>query len=143
MTNQEFIEQIAPFCQKYSKQYGFKIASPAIAQACLESAYGTSPKASFHNYFGLKYRPGRVESNNGTFIDKSKEQSANGTYTNIITQWYNFDSIEKGCRGYYEFLNISNYSKAKEAKSPLEYLQALKKPTSVGSYSVLLIRLRN
>ena len=47
MTNQEFIETIAPLFQKWAKQYGYKIVSAAIAQACLESAYGTSHKATF------------------------------------------------------------------------------------------------
>lgn len=54
MTNQEFIQTIAPYCQKYAQKYGFKVASPAIAQACLESAYGTSNKAKHYNFFGLK-----------------------------------------------------------------------------------------
>ena len=74
MTNQEFIQTIAPYCQKYAQKYGFKVASPAIAQACLESAYGTSNKAKHYNFFGLKYRPGRVSCNNGNFIDGSQEQ---------------------------------------------------------------------
>lgn len=128
MTQLEFIEKIAPLCQKYAKQYGHKFASPAIAQACLESAYGTSTKAKHHNYFGLKYRPGRVSCNNGYFTDGGSEQNKDGSYTLLpsSTAWYNFDSMEEGCRGYYEFLNIANYSKAKEANTPLEYLQALK-----------------
>ena len=128
MTQLEFIEKIAPLCQKYAKQYGYKFASPAIAQACLESAYGTSTKAKHHNYFGLKYRPGRVNCNNGYFEDGGSEQNKDGSYTLLpsSTAWYNFDNMDKGVEGYYQFINISNYSKAKEAKSPLEYLQALK-----------------
>ena len=60
MTQLEFIEKIAPLCVKFAKKYGYKVASPAIAQACLESGYGTSEKAKHHNYFGLKYRANRV-----------------------------------------------------------------------------------
>lgn len=126
MTNQEFIQAIAPFCQKYAQQYGFKVASPAIAQACLESAYGTSTKAQHHNYFGLKYRIGRLTVNNGTFVDGSKEQNADGSYVAITDQWYNFDTIEKGVEGYYQFINISNYAKVKEATTALAYLQAIR-----------------
>ena len=33
-----FIEKIAPFCQKYAKKFGYKICSAAIARAFLESA---------------------------------------------------------------------------------------------------------
>ena len=128
MTQLEFIEKIAPLCQKYAKQYGQKFASPAIAQACLESAYGTSTKAKHHNYFGLKYRPGRVNCNNGYFVDGGSEQNKDGSYILLpsSTAWYNFDNMEKGVEGYYQFINIANYSKAKEANTPLEYLQALK-----------------
>lgn len=40
MTNQEFIEQVAKFVQKYAAQYGIKVHSPIIAQAILESGWG-------------------------------------------------------------------------------------------------------
>ena len=69
MTQQEFIETIAPLVQKYAPLYNIQVASPIIAQACLESAYGTSFKAKYHNYFGLKYRANRVSVNNGYFTD--------------------------------------------------------------------------
>lgn len=128
MTQQEFIEQIAPLFQKYYKQFGYKIVSPAIAQACLESAYGTSPKAKFHNYFGLKYRTNRVTCNNGYFEAGGSEQRPDGGYTQLpsSTAWYSFENMEQGVRGYYQFLSISNYSKVREAQTPLEYLQAIK-----------------
>ena len=68
MTPQEFINKIAPSFQKWGKQYGYKIVSAAIAQACLESAYGTSYKATHgNNILGLKYRPNRITCNNGYF----------------------------------------------------------------------------
>ena len=98
MSQQEdFIATIGPFCQKYAKKYGFKVASPAIAQACLESGYGTSPKAKHHNYFGLKYRPGRVFCNTGYFEDGGSEQNKDGSYTLLpsSTAWYNFDNMKK------------------------------------------------
>ena len=51
----DFISKIAPVVQKYAKQYGYKVCSPIIAQACLESGYGLSSLASkYNNYFGLK-----------------------------------------------------------------------------------------
>ena len=128
MTNQEFINTIAPLCQKYAKKYGFKIVSAAIAQACLESAYGTSPKALYHNYFGLKYRPNRVDCNNGYFEAGGSEQNLDGSYTLLpsTTAWYRFDNMDRGVEGYYQFINIPNYARVKEAVTPLEYLQAIK-----------------
>lgn len=126
MTQQEFINAIGPLCVKYAQKYGFKVASPAIAQACLESGYGTSPKALHHNYFGLKYRQGRVTCNNGTFFDGGSEQNPDGSYRPITDSWYNFDNMDKGVEGYYQFINIPNYAKVKEAKDPLTYLQEIK-----------------
>lgn len=126
MTKQEFIEAIAPYCQKYSKQYGFKIASAAIAQACLESAFGTSNKAKFHNYFGLKYRANRITANSGSFSDTGSEQTLNGSYIPISTSWFAFENMEKGVEGYYQFINIVNYAKVKQADNPYDYLKAIK-----------------
>ena len=126
MTNQEFIQTIAPYMQKYAKEFGYKIVSAAIAQACLESAYGTSTKAMHHNYFGLKYRENRLNCNNGTFVDGGSEQNPDGSYIPITNQWYNFDNMEMGCKGYYQFLNIPNYAKVREAADPLTYLQEIK-----------------
>lgn len=123
---EDFIKAIAPYCIKYAKQYGFKVASPAIAQACLESGYGTSSKAKHHNYFGLKYRANRLTVNNGTFIDGSSEQKLDGSYVPITDQWFNFDTMEKGVEGYFQFINIANYSKVKIANTPLQYLQEIK-----------------
>ena len=124
---EDFIKAIAPYCVKYAKQYGFKVASPAIAQACLESGYGTSTKAKHHNYFGLKYRANRITVNNGTFVDGSSEQNKDGSYVAITDQWFNFDTIEKGVEGYFQFINIANYAKVKQATTPLGYLQQLHK----------------
>lgn len=126
VSNASFIEEIAPYVQKYAPKYGICVCSPIIAQACLESAYGTSNKAKHHNYFGLKYRDGRLTVNNGTFVDRSSEQRADGTRYSITDQWYNFDTMEAGVEGYFQFINISNYSNVKGVTDPEEYLQNIK-----------------
>lgn len=140
MSQQEdFIATIGPLCQKYAKKYGFKVASPAIAQACLESGYGTgvyndnrnkviNPYTGEwrHNYFGMKYRPGRVNCHCGYFSSSGTEQHADGSYTPTTTDWYMFASLEKCVEGYYQFINIPNYAKVKTAEDPLTYLQEIK-----------------
>ena len=60
MTKQEFIDAIAKAANKYASEYGILVISPVIAQACLESVYGTSNKAKHNNFFGLKYRKDRL-----------------------------------------------------------------------------------
>lgn len=129
MTQQEFINQIAPLFQKYAKKYGYKVASAGIAQACLESGYGTSYKATHgNNILGLKYRPNRITTNNGYFENGGSEQSPDGTYTLLPsnTAWYNFDNYDRCIEGYYQFIGLERYSKVREAKDPLSYLRAIK-----------------
>lgn len=61
MNNERFIQDIAVLVQKYAPSYGIEVYSPIIAQAVLESGYGTSELAvNAHNYFGLKYRGGSL-----------------------------------------------------------------------------------
>lgn len=74
MTRNEFIEQIAPIVARLAKEYGICVVSPIIAQACLESGYGSSNKAKYNNFFGLKYREGRVSCHSGTFVDKKRRR---------------------------------------------------------------------
>lgn len=124
--NNDFIEQIAFYVNKYREEFGIKVASPIIAQAVLESAKGTSNKAKYHNYFGLKYRANRCPSASGYFVDGSAEQNKDGTYTNIQDKWFKFDSMEMGVKGYFEFTNISNYKKLKGVTNPRTYLEEIK-----------------
>lgn len=126
MTKQEFIKQIAAAAQKYGPNYGIKVVSPVVAQACLESAYGTSNKAQYHNYFGLKYRKGRVTCNSGYFQDGSSEQKDDGTYIPITDDWYSFATLEDGVEGYYQFINISRYNNLKGVTDPKTYLENIK-----------------
>lgn len=122
MTKQEFIENIAKYVIKYAPQFNIKVHSPIIAQACLESGFGTSYKAQFHNYFGLKYRPNRVTCNNGYFKDGGSEQRTDGSYVPISTDWYSFENMEKGVLGYFQFINTTNYASVKNISDPYQYL---------------------
>ena len=117
-----FVEKIGPLVQEIGPHYGLVCPSAIIAQACLESAYGTSTKAKHNNFFGLKYRKGRVSCNSGTFTDGSKEERAGGKVVSITDQWYSFGSMADGVRGYCQFLNIQNYANLKGVKDPEEYL---------------------
>lgn len=126
MTKQEFIEAIAKSVIKYAPQFNIKCHSAIIGQACCESSYGTSPKGQRNNFFGLKYREGRVTCHNGTFIDGSKEQNANGTYRDIVDSWYTFETLDKGVLGYFQFINTVNYASVKGVTDPEQYLTNLR-----------------
>ena len=126
MTKEQFIDEIAKYALKYAPQFGIKVVSPVIGQAALESGYGTSYKAKFHNYFGLKYRPNRVTCNNGTFFDGGSEQNPDGSYRPIEDSWYSFPNMQMGVLGYFQFINTTNYACLKGVTDPYQYLVDIK-----------------
>lgn len=120
-----FIQTIAPLVQKYAKQYGYKVASPIIAQACCESAYGTSwiSKEPYFNFFGMKCGSawkGRSVS------AKTKEEYQVGVLTSIVDNFRAYDSYEEGVEGYFKFINWSRYANLKTATTPKRYLEYIK-----------------
>lgn len=126
MSKEKFIEAIAAYVAKYAPLYGIAIHSPIIAQACLESNFGTSYKATAgHNYFGLKWRANRVSVAIGKFVDSSKEQNGDSMHE-IIAEWFKFANMEDGVHGYFQFINIKNYSKLKGVTDPRKYLEYIK-----------------
>ena len=104
------------------------MCSPIIAQAVLESASGVSELAkNAHNYFGLKYRAKRCPSACGVYYKVGSEQNKDGTYTSSAMQWMKFPNMEAGVQGYFDFINISNYSNLKGVTDPKAYLENIKK----------------
>lgn len=127
MSKQEFIEQIAAYIKKYAPSYGIVVYSPIIAQAILESAYGTSELAvNACNFFGLKYREGRCKTCIGIYDKVGSEQNSDGSYTSSAMKWCKFEDMENGVIGYFDFTNISNYANLKGVTDPREYLENIK-----------------
>lgn len=127
MSNEQFIKEIAALIQKYAPSYGIEVCSPVIAQAILESGYGTSELAvNAHNYFGLKYREGRCKTCIGVYHMTGSEQNADGSYTSSAMQWCKFSDMENGVIGYFDFINISNYKNLKGITDPRQYLENIK-----------------
>ena len=123
---EDFILSIVPYVSSWKNYLGYGVVSAIVAQACLESAYGSSDKAKHNNYFGLKYKGNRVSCYSEIFSAYSAEQLPDGTYVTIKTDWYGFSDINTGVQGYYEFINIDRYKQARAASDPRTYLQALK-----------------
>lgn len=122
-----FIEQIAKYVMKYASSYKIAVYSPIIAQAILESASGTSELAvNAHNYFGLKYRSGRCKTCSGIYTKVGSEQNKDGSYTSSTMQWCKFNNMENGVIGYFDFINIANYSNLKGVTDPEIYLRNIK-----------------
>lgn len=121
-----FIEEIAVYVQKYAPQYDIRVHSPIIAQAILESASGSSELAGVHNYFGLKWRANRCPSASGYYFKTGSEQKTDGSYISEQMLWFKFPDMESGVRGYFDFINVSNYSGLKGVTDPTEYLIKIK-----------------
>ena len=119
-----FINQIAPLIQKESKARGYKVASPIIAQACCESAFGTSSLGyKYHNYFGMKCG----SSWKGKSVNlKTKEEYSVGQLTTIRDNFRVYDSMEEGVIGYFNFISTKRYANLKEATTPRQYLEMIK-----------------
>ncbi len=119
-----FIGRIAPLIVKYAAERGYKCASAAIAQACLESAYGTKELATkYHNYFGMKCG----SSWTGASVNKkTMEEYTPGTMTQISDDFRAFPDMETGVRGYYDFLEYPRYKAVRQQETPEEYLKEIK-----------------
>ena len=121
----QFIELIGPIIQEETKARGYKVCSPIIAQACIESAFGTSSLGyRWHNYFGMKCG----SSWKGKSVNLStKEEYVPGQLTKIRDNFRVYDSMEEGVKGYFDFISTKRYANLKDAKTPKEYLELIKK----------------
>lgn len=119
----EFISKIAPIIRVEAKARGYKVASPVIAQACLESAFGTCALSKYYNYFGLKC--GSVWKGASVNMNTKEEYKA-GTLTSIKANFRVYGSMEEGVAGYYVFINFSRYENLKTAATAREYLERIK-----------------
>lgn len=123
MANSWFIPEIAPLMQAEAKKRGYKIVSTAIAQAIIESRWGESGLAKYHNYFGLKCGSKWA----GKSVNmKTKEEYTPGTLTTINDNFRAYDSMADGVKGYYDFISSSRYANLKTATTPKQYAEYLK-----------------
>ncbi len=105
-----FIDKIAPIAQeKASGRQKWSLPSVCIAQACCESAYGTSPRMLRANaVFGIKV--GKSKAHFGTawkdraYSTRTKECYDGKTYVNIMDMFRAYDSIEDSVEDYYDML---------------------------------------
>ena len=129
----QFLEEVAGYVRKYAPTYNVLVHSPIIAQAIIESNWGTSNKVInngkwMHNYLGLKWRDdGRCPIAIGWFTETGSEQDANtGQYETSEMKWCKFNSLEDCIHGYFQWTSIARYSKAKGVADPEAYIQAMK-----------------
>lgn len=120
----QFINSIGPMIQAEARARGYHVASPIIAQACVESRFGKSGlSAKYHNYFGLK----AGSAWKGPSVNlKTKEEYKVGTLTTIKDNFRVYSSMALGVKGYFDFINTKRYANLKTATTPQQYLEYIK-----------------
>lgn len=127
-----FIEQIAPVLQKEAKRRGYKVVSPAIAQALQESLSQKSKSGlsqlaiKYHNYHGMKCGSYWLECGKPSVNMKTNEEYKVGTLTPITDFFRVYSDMESGLVGYYDFLDMKRYAKVRLTNTPKEYMEAIK-----------------
>lgn len=128
-----FINTIAPIAQRQALSHQNKIfASVCIAQACCESAYGTSPKMKAANaVFGFKV--GSSKYHFGTawkdkaYSTKTKECYDGKTYVQITDMFRAYDTLEESVEDYFDLIsNSSRYRNAWNQATPRKCIEGIK-----------------
>ena len=120
-----FIKQISPIIQHEASARGYKVCSPIIAQATVESFKGTTLSQLakvYHNYFGMKAGPSWT----GKSVNLSTKEEVNGAIIGIKSYFRVYDSMAEGVRGYFDFINTKRYENLKTATTPKQYLEYIK-----------------
>lgn len=118
-----FIARIAPIIQEEAKARGYKVCSPIIAQACVESGFDTSLLSSkFFNYFGMKCG----SSWKGKSVNMKTKEEINSALVSIRDNFRAYPDMISGIRGYFDFINTKRYANLKTADTPEEYLKRIK-----------------
>lgn len=125
-----FIKQIAPIAQAKSKCRA--LPSVCIAQACCESAYGTSPKMIRANaVFGIKVGKSKAHFGNAwhdkAYSTRTKECYDGKTYVAITDMFRAYDSIEDAVEDYFDMLAAcKRYKACISERDPRKCITAIK-----------------
>lgn len=105
MDKKDFIEQIAKSCDKY-REYGI-LPSLTIAQACIESKFGTCALSPFFNFFGMKW----TSKCGCEYTEKMTTEYIDGKPVRVKAKFRAYKSYDEGIEGYYKF--ITGYKRYK------------------------------
>lgn len=128
-----FITKVAPIAQaKAAGREKWSLPSVCIAQACCESAYGTSPKMINANaILGIKVGKSKVHFGKAwhdkAYSTKTKECYDGKTYVAITDMFRAYDSIDDAIEDYYDMLAAcSRYKGCLNQTDPLKCITAIK-----------------
>ena len=125
-----FVSRIWEAVQAQPSLYGL-FPSVIIAQAALESAWGSSELSNHNNYFGVKasetqYSPAWIPSKSRTVELPTKEYK-NGKYITVMAKWRVYDNVTDSIRDRNALVATNNrYADARKAATPLDQITAMK-----------------
>lgn len=99
-----FLDNIAPLAKVEMDRAGI-LASLTIAQAIIESNWGTSPLAKGHNYFGIKWREGC----GFDYQEKITKEWVTDHYIDIVAKFRKYTSMAIGVKDHSDFLLRDRY----------------------------------
>jgi flagellum-specific peptidoglycan hydrolase FlgJ len=109
-----FIRSIGPDARVIAQNYNL-YASVMIAQACLESAYGTSQLSSqYHNYFGIK----------GDDVYMPTQEFLNGVMQNVNEPFAAYSSLSGSLYDYAKLLAGNSYYRGAWKSNAATYADA-------------------
>lgn len=122
-----FIQMVGPKLLDLAYRNKYHVVSPVIAQAILESGWGSSMLADVYNYFGMKANSRW----HGESVDMSGEK------------WRKYNSLIEGLEGYYKFIEIDRYDSLRVADDFETYCYQLRECgyCTSDTYSENLIRI--
>lgn len=127
-----FIDLIAPLVIKVCKErnYGNAQVWTCIAQACCESAYGTSSiMARANAFFGIKATKSwvRAAKYGGKVYNSATKECYDGkTYTNITACFRAYNSMEDSIRDYFDLLETARYRACLQTTTVKNCITAIK-----------------
>lgn len=123
MTKLDFINEVAKYVCKYAKHYNICNNAVPIAQAILESGFGTTDLAVHaHNFFGLK----AGTSWHGATYTKETMEYINGNYVKVTDTFRKYANLEECVKGYFEFLQYDRYKNLKGVVDNHIFVELLK-----------------
>ena len=134
----EFLSRIIPLCQKQASEHGYRLyPSVAIAQACLESGWGTSKKMIAANaLMGVKVGKSATKFGkawHGAAYKTGTTEYYDGKNATRITDYFRqYDKIEDSICDYMDMLiHCERYRGSLDCRSPEDSIKGIVK----GGYS--------
>lgn len=129
MNRHDFIKTLSKHVKKICNErgYGFPQYAVCVAQACLESAYGTSVLMKNANaYFGIKANKTWLNKGGKIYNTKTKECYDGKTYTTITDSFRAYNSLEDSIKDYFDLIAGKRYAKSLTTGTVKDCITAIK-----------------